>query len=98
MQIDLVYFEGCPHVEAARVNLRRALAGTALDWREWNLDAPETPERFRGLPSPTVLVAGEIVGGAVEGSGRACRVGGAPTIALIAGALERHTDAPGSPG
>ncbi len=90
VEIDLVYFEGCPHAEGARESLRRAL-GEDGAWREWNLSRSETPDRFRGHGSPTVLVDGEDVTGADGGNAAmACRADGAPSPEAIRRALGRR--------
>jgi hypothetical protein len=92
-RIELVYFTGCPHVHAARLNLREALSASHLvvSWTEWNQSAPDVPARVRPLASPTVLVDGREAGGAVRtGAGATCRAGGAPTVDMILAALERH--------
>lgn len=92
-RIDLVYFEGCPHVGPARQNLERALQGAPGTHvrREWNLDADDVPDRFRRYGSPTILIEGVDVTGPGEGrtSARACRIGGAPSADLIRKALAR---------
>lgn len=83
-EIDLIYFEGCPNAEQARVNLRVVLGDAS--WREWDLSATDTPERFRRYGSPTVLVDGRDVTGedrSRNAGAMACRVGGAPPPDLI---------------
>ncbi|NNF28951.1 MAG: heavy metal-responsive transcriptional regulator, partial [Gemmatimonadetes bacterium] len=78
-EIDLIYFDGCPHVEVARTRLRAALGGAAARpaWREWDLGSDATPERFRQFPSPTVLIDGtDIEGRDDRTSALACRAGG----------------------
>jgi len=90
MSIELIYFEGCPNVGAARGNLRSALdmLGLAHEWTEWDLEAPEAPDRVRGYGSPTVLVNGLDVTGAAEGpAGLACSAAGAPQVESIRAAL-----------
>lgn len=100
--IDLVFFEGCPNVEAARAELQQALsaAGKATGWREWRSDDPEIPAYARGFGSPTILVDGRDVAGAEPGaSATACRVyadlggslRGAPSADRIADALRGAT-------
>lgn len=84
----LLYFEGCPNVGQARDNLRRALdrAGIKADWEEVDLRDSRTPAKWRGFPSPTVMVYGrDVATGAdsAEGNG-ACRFNGAPSADLIA--------------
>lgn len=87
-RIELVYFDGCPNAKPARENLRAVLASAS--WTEWNLSSPETPERFRGYGSPTVLVDGRDVTGEADGNGAmACRADGAPSPELIREALAR---------
>ncbi len=86
--IELVYFDGCPNADRARENLRAALGSES--WIEWNLSSLETPERFRRHGSPTVLVDGRDVTGETGGNtAMACRADGAPSPALIRGALSR---------
>ena len=90
MKIDLVYFSGCPHVDAARGAVRVALraAGLPEEWREWNQTDPETPERLRGYGSPSVLVGGiDVTGAGPAGGGPRCCAGGAPSAGAIAATL-----------
>jgi hypothetical protein len=88
--VELVYFKGCPHVEAARETLRVALGamGFAPEWEEWDQESPQSPARVQGYGSPTVLIGGQDVrGGSAEGGGRACRADGPPSIEEIRRAL-----------
>lgn len=98
--IDLVYFDGCPHVDAARDALRTAL-GAAGRWREWRSDDPSLPDYAAGYGSPSVFVAGrEVTGTPPAASASTCRVyldsaggrSGAPpaeTIRALVAAAER---------
>lgn len=89
-QVELVYFTGCPHVERARAVLREAFqkAGRAESWREWDQLSAETPPRVLGYGSPTILVDGRDVLGAVPtNGGRACRADGVPSPEVVAAAL-----------
>jgi mercuric ion transport protein len=91
LEIDLVYFDGCPHVDRARRHLAAALKSDARPWREWNLSDATTPERFRRYGSPTILVDGADVAGEAEAGAvgaMACRVAGAPSVAAIRSALD----------
>lgn len=89
-RIELIFFEGCPHAELARVNLRAALdrSGVQTAWQEWDQLDPGSPEHVRQYGSPTILVDGRDVAGE-EGAtaALACRAGGAPSIASIQAAL-----------
>lgn len=89
--VELLYFAGCPHVDAVRANLRAALEDPGA-WREWDLAAPETPDRLKGYGSPTVLVDGTDVTGAAPAPGAAlsCRADGVPTASVIREALDRR--------
>ncbi len=91
--IELIHFEGCPNVEATRKNLVEALGtlGLGEEWREWDLEDSDTPDRVRGYGSPTVLVNGVDVSGAEGGTvGLACRADGAPSVDAIVQALGAH--------
>lgn len=84
--VELVYFDGCPNVDEARKRLRSALG--QMSWREWNLSAEETPERFRRYGSPTVLVDGRDVTGEGDGSeAMSCRADGPPATEVLRDAL-----------
>lgn len=89
-QVELVYFEGCPHADEARRRLQHALKASGLgpEWREWDTAKAKTPEQYRGFGSPTVLVDGRDVGGGTAGSGMGCVVGGAPSVEVIVKALQ----------
>lgn len=90
MRIELIYFEGCPHVSRARANVRAALDAAGLDvpLREWNLDDATAPAYVWQHASPTVLVDGRDVTGHVAfADAVSCRAEGAPTVERILGAL-----------
>jgi hypothetical protein len=89
--LELVYFRGCPGVEAARAAIRGALGalGLPLSWQEWDLDDPQLPAHLQAFPSPTVLVRGrDVLGDGPIAAARACRAGAVPTPELIVTALE----------
>ena len=92
LKVELVYFEGCPHVVEARTRLRSALgeAGSSIGWVEWDTELPDTPEGYRKYGSPTILVDGRDVGGGAEGGGHSCVVGGAPSVAQIVAAIRER--------
>lgn len=76
-EIDLVFFDGCPHVDAAREALGQGLdlAGHPREWREWLSDDPALPDYAAGFGSPSIFVAHREMTGASPGpTPRACRV------------------------
>jgi hypothetical protein len=88
--VELVYFTGCPHVDAARAALRVAFETARLParWREWDQALPETPAHLQGYGSPTVLVGGrDVMGKALLNAGLACRADGIPSPEVITAAL-----------
>ena len=93
--IELVFFEGCPHVDLAREALRTALDATGLAPRrvEWDQLNAATPDRLQLYGSPTTLIGGVDVTGAASTHGRTCRADSIPTVDTIAKALLawRHT-------
>jgi hypothetical protein len=74
MRVQLVYFAGCPHVDAVRAVLARL--GVAAE------------EIVADYPSPTVLVDGVDVMGDPPGRVAACRLD-VPTEARLREALGR---------
>ncbi len=54
--LELLYFPGCPHVEAARAHLAtacRQLNHTTV-WTEWDTSAAATPAHRPHFASPTI--------------------------------------------
>lgn len=77
MKVELIYDADCPNVAAARSMLTAAFAKAriAARWLEWERDNPESPAYARRFGSPTILVDGRDVAGAVPGGEDAsCRV------------------------
>lgn len=93
-QVQLIYFTGCPNVDAARAAVRAALdaAGVATHVEEVDVGRPDAPAWAQGWGSPTILVDGRDVTGAGRAGAAACRLyrGGAPEVASIRRALERR--------
>jgi hypothetical protein len=76
-KVELIYDHDCPNVEAAREQLRRAFQklGQPPDWQEWNRAASSSPDYARQYGSPTILVDGKDVTGALPQEGDdSCRV------------------------
>ncbi|MFQ6046096.1 MAG: thioredoxin family protein [Gemmatimonadales bacterium] len=97
-KVELVFDSDCPNVEAAREQLRQALAATghAAEWQEWNRESASAPAYVREYGSPTILVNGkDIAGRDSEADSKCCRVyadsdgqlRGVPTAELIRAAL-----------
>jgi mercuric ion transport protein len=89
MQLDLLYFDGCPHVTAAKARLREALDSLGLtdSWREWDSTNAEMPDHLRGFPSPSILINGVDIEGGRPQEGATCAAGGAPTVEALRRAL-----------
>lgn len=88
MKIQLLHFEGCPNVDAARAALHQALAAEKLDAtvEEIDVEAADAPEWAHGWGSPTILIDGHDVMGQTRSSGASCcrlYADGAPSIDAI---------------
>lgn len=72
--VELIYDSGCPNIEAARQQLRRAFQelGQPPAWQEWDRRAPSSPAHARRYGSPTILVDGKDVSGASSSDGADC--------------------------
>lgn len=93
MRIELIYFDGCPHAEAARANVRAAVAAAGVDatLEEWDRDDPSAPAYVAGYPSPTVLVDGhDVCGDEATTEAASCRAAGAPAVERIVRAMAAH--------
>ena len=96
---ELIYDRDCPNVEAARERLKSALvkAGFETQWQEWERSDAESPYYVKKYGSPTILVDGKDVGGALPGDGKSCRVysdsdgnfSGVPSLKAITSALSK---------
>lgn len=99
LNVELIYFLGCPNIALARERLLQAFAAAGLSpqWREWERDDPAGPAYARAYGSPTILVNGQDVTGLGPSSDAAgaCRVyaqmstsfDGAPSVEIIAATL-----------
>lgn len=107
--VELIFDADCPHVEAAREQIRRAFRelDQVADWQEWDRRAISSPGHTRFYGSPTILVDGKDVAGVSPSAGvDCCRVyrtrddglQGVPPLASIVVALRksaRHNDTGG---
>jgi len=98
MRVQLLYFVGCPHVDATRRVLRSALEGAGVGdvvVQEFDVEAPSTPPELRGWGSPTILIDGVDLAGERLPSGLSCRLynaegsAGVPSRRLIEERLRR---------
>lgn len=89
LDIELVYFAGCPYIEEARNAVRGALALERLPmiWREWDQHDPAAPARIRQYASPTILVCGQEVVPAPHSEAPTCHVDGVPPLPVIQAAV-----------
>lgn len=99
LEVRLLSFPDCPHVEAARRALRHALtrAGLPIAFEEIDISAPDVPDSLTRWGSPTVLVNARDVAEGAPRSGGSCRLyetasgvlQGAPSVEMIERALAR---------
>lgn len=87
--LELLYFPGCPHLDAARAHLTAAFVqlNQTGAWTEWDITAGTTPAHRRTFASPTVLLNGVPVGDGGPAAERSCVRSGAPTVAQLVAAL-----------
>jgi mercuric ion transport protein len=97
MNIELIYFEGCPNVDVARESLRKACSalGVKADWKEWDQNDDNIPDHAKDFGSPSILVDGKDIAG---GPGdccqqKTCRIykdgQNAPNVEIIKSALQQ---------
>lgn len=74
-KVELIYDADCPNVEAARSQLRLAVAqaGQAPQWNEWERSDPAAPAYVHRYGSPAILVDGRDVGGGAPTDTDSCR-------------------------
>ncbi len=98
MTIELIYFDGCPNVEATRETIKSACAAAGIkpDWKEWNQHDKDAPSYTQGYGSPTILVNGKDVAGEKSdccATGN-CRIydnmTGVPSVEMIQQALNKE--------
>ena len=77
LRVQLLFFVGCPHVDATRQVLRSALEGAGVGdvvVEELDVEAPSTPAGLRDWGSPTILIDGvDLVGERIPW-GLSCRI------------------------
>ena len=98
VNVELIYDKDCPNVEGTRGRLKLALAeaGFGAQWQEWERSDAKSPGYVRGYGSPTILVNGKDVAGALPSDGAKCcrvysdksrEISGVPSSEVIASAL-----------
>ncbi len=78
LEIEVQYFNGCPHSKEFIENLKRALAGAEFEYayKETLVETPEKAKAISFRGSPTLLIDGMDMEGveAPENPGLNCRV------------------------
>ena len=98
VNVELIYDKDCPNVEGTRGRLKLALAeaGFGAQWQEWERSDAKSPDYVRGYGSPTILVNGKDVAGALPADGAKCcrvysdkggEISGVPSSEVITSAL-----------
>ena len=92
--MELIYFNGCPNVDLARKNIKKALEDTGwkAQWDEWEHNNSKAPSYVQQYGSPTILVDGkDIAGGPGDCCApNSCRIyadGGVPSVDMIKSAI-----------
>lgn len=101
-RIELLWDDGCPHVNEARANLAASLRAVGIDttWQEWRRDDPAAPPYAAEHGSPAILLDGRDVEEHEPTSAACCRLyvgpdghrSGAPSIESIISALRTASD------
>lgn len=102
MQVDILYFEGCPNHQPTTAMIREIVRSHAFDAtiREVEVHDAEEAARLRFFGSPTVQVDGEDVDPAVRDRtdySFSCRMygrAGGPPRELVEEALRKHSAGP----
>jgi hypothetical protein len=78
MKIELIYFEGCPNMDPAKVQLSRALEKLDLDveFEVWKSDDTNAPEYASRYGSPSILLNERDIFGAPPSPNPSCRLYG----------------------
>ena len=98
MNVELIYDRDCPNVVQAREQMLRAFAeaGQSVRWTEWDRGDESSPAHVRQYGSPTILVNGVDVAGALPSEdGNCCRIyrqadgtlAGVPDVTAITGMM-----------
>ncbi|MBI2843907.1 MAG: MerC family mercury resistance protein [Armatimonadetes bacterium] len=98
LKVELTYDSDCPNVREARAQLLRAFARAGLPpkWQEWERANTESPDYAHAYGSPTILVNGRDVDGALPSQHADCcrlyaekagHLRGVPSVETIASAL-----------
>ena len=101
MRVQLLFFEGCPHVDSTRRVLRRALEAAGVGEvgaEEVDVEASSSPAHLGDWGSPTILIDSFDIVGERGPSGRSCRLyrgtgqAGVPSENVIEEQLRRAQD------
>lgn len=94
IEIQLLYFPGCPHLPKTRRTLHKALETLALKnvlVKEIDVSTAGCPSFYKNWPSPSVLINSRDIDGMKPAKGAACRIyrsGGTPEMEQIIAAIK----------
>lgn len=98
-KIQLLYFPGCPNVEATKEALSTALGNLSIadtEVEDVNVHDPKTSENLKNYPSPSILVNGRDIEGYDPTGTAACRIydgkGGVPEVEKITKAISERME------
>lgn len=100
MEIELLYFDGCPNHELAETRLKQALQLEGLDFKfqKINIETLEMAERFGFCGSPTIRINCKYLENRTDVN-YSCRIyqnekgtEGAPSVELIRKRLKAETN------
>lgn len=99
--VEFIYEKNCPNIALARLQILRAFSALKIKphWLEWEVNDSEAPEYARQCGSPTIMVNGKDVDGAMSSNNtNHCRLyrqpdntsSGVPAIESIMQAIQGH--------
>ncbi|HKH14038.1 MAG TPA: hypothetical protein VKA47_05210 [Solirubrobacterales bacterium] len=95
MEIELLYFDGCPHWRVADARLAEVSAGQRFELRRTEVTSPEQADALGFRGSPTIVIDGrDPFATGDEPTGLSCRIyqtpegpAGSPTVAQLRDAV-----------
>ncbi len=104
MKVEFIYEKTCPNIEPTREQLVAAFDRLKLvpTWQEWEVSDSKAPDYVHGYGSPTILINGvDLLGALPNSDDMSCRIypnspspnNGVPAIETIVAALQTPTGA-----